>query len=370
MYLIRFLTACLPAYVIERLFWQQRGMTVQDVVYAEIVFALTLVMLEVPFGLFADRLGRKISLLTGTLFETLSFVILLHAYDLSSFLLAMVLAGIGSAAVSGAEEALIYETMEQLEEKDRFEKTIGRINAAGLAATGSAALIGAWLATSYELTVHYYLSLGCLTAAVFVSCLLTEPDKSGRPAVSVTCYDWRRWNLVPSFIRMTLLSISFGATITFLDEFWQLYVQEQGISVSWFGVILIGLMVAQGLGNLLPKPARPFVPLSVLLLVYAGGFVLLAVMDSRWSVLVLIGLFLIYGWSEPVLTTWLQDMLTDDVRATGSSMLSMLESVVTIGIGLVFGQISQSSGLDGAYFSLGLVCLLMGTGLLVFHQKR
>jgi len=363
------LTACLPAYVIERLFWEQRGMTVEDVVYAEIVFALTMVVLEVPFGLVADRLGRKISFVTGVLFETLSFWILLQAYELSSFLLAMVLAGIGSAAVSGAEEALIYETMKQLLQKERFEKTISRLNATSLAAAGVAALIGAWLATSYELTVHYDLSLGCLMLAFFASCLLIEPDTSGRTVVPVTRRDRCRWQVFPSFARITLFSISFGTTITFLDEFWQLYVRDREIAVSWFGTILIGLMVAQALGNLLPKPNRPFVPLSVLLLVYAGGFILLSLIDSPWSVLVLFGLFLIYGWSEPVLTTWLQGNLTDDSRATGSSMVSMLESLVTIGVGLGFGQISQDAGLDGAYFYLGLVCGAIGAGLLIRYRK-
>jgi hypothetical protein len=48
-----------PAYVIERLFWEQKGMTIQMVVYTEILFAITIALLEVPTGIIADKWGRK-----------------------------------------------------------------------------------------------------------------------------------------------------------------------------------------------------------------------------------------------------------------------------------------------------------------------
>ncbi|WP_236629901.1 MFS transporter [Exiguobacterium sp. KRL4] len=370
LYLIRFATACIPAYVIERLFWEQRGMTIQDVIYAEIVFALTLVVLEIPFGLMVDRFGRKMGMIIGTSFECLSFLVLLHAFSLSSFLFAMVLAGIGTAAISGTEDALLYESMQQTGAGDRFEQTVGQMNAVGLGTAGGAALMGAWLAQSFDLITHYYISFCFLVCAVLASCLLSDTH-SARPSTERTNDSgWNRLLKIPSFLRIVSFTVMFGTTITFLDEFWQLYVRDQGIAVSWFGIILISLMMAQGIGNLLPKPTRPSTVLCYLLLLYMSGIILLAVMDGSWSVLVLIGIFLIYGWSEPVLTTLLQDCLPDERRATGSSAVSFAESLATMAVGLGFGHISQAIGLNGAYFYLGLTGLLLGLGMMFVLRIR
>lgn len=302
-------------------------MTIQDVIYAEIVFALTLVVLEIPFGLIVDRFGRKMGMIIGTSFECLSFLVLLHAFSLSSFLFAMVLAG-------------------------------------------GASLLGAWLAQSFDLITHYYLSFGFLVCAVLASCLLSDTH-SARPATERTNDSgWNRLLKIPVFVRIVLFTVMFGTTITFLDEFWQLYVRDQGIAVSWFGIILISLMTAQGMGNLLPKPTRPSTVLCYLLLLYMSGIILLAVMDGSWSVLLLIGIFLIYGWSEPVLTTLLQDCLPDERRATGSSTVSFVESLATMAAGLGFGHISQTIGLNGAYFYLGLTGLLLGLGMMFVLRIR
>lgn len=63
LYVIRFFHNLIPAYVIERLFWEQRGMSIQMVVYTEIIFAVTVVLLEVPTGIIADKWGHSLSLL-------------------------------------------------------------------------------------------------------------------------------------------------------------------------------------------------------------------------------------------------------------------------------------------------------------------
>ncbi len=50
LYAIRFFHSLVPAYVIERLFWEQRGMTIQMVVYTEIIYAITIQSFEKVLG--------------------------------------------------------------------------------------------------------------------------------------------------------------------------------------------------------------------------------------------------------------------------------------------------------------------------------
>ena len=42
--------------MIERLFWESRGITTQEIVYLEIIYALIIVLFEVQIGVWRRRL--------------------------------------------------------------------------------------------------------------------------------------------------------------------------------------------------------------------------------------------------------------------------------------------------------------------------
>jgi MFS family permease len=94
-YMMSFFHSLIPAYVIERLFWQQRGMNVQMVVYTEIIYALTVTVLEIPSGIFADKFGRKRMLVAYNALATIELILLLFAHSFWQFALAIFFAGIG-----------------------------------------------------------------------------------------------------------------------------------------------------------------------------------------------------------------------------------------------------------------------------------
>lgn len=146
LYAIRFFYNLIPAYVIERLFWEQRGMTIQMVVYTEIIFAITVVFLEVPTGIIADKWGRKKMIVWSAVLECCMFLILLFATEFWHFAAAIFLAGIARSASSGSENALLYDSLlENGMEKD-FEKYLGRLNVCDFTAAILAALFGSFLA--------------------------------------------------------------------------------------------------------------------------------------------------------------------------------------------------------------------------------
>ncbi|MBW7460157.1 MFS transporter, partial [Paenibacillus sepulcri] len=109
LYAFRFFSSLIPAYVIERLYWEERGMTIQMVVYTEIIYALTIVLLEIPTGVMADKWGRKRMLVLSAVLGCSEFVILLLADEFWHFALVVFLAGISRSAGSGTENALLYD---------------------------------------------------------------------------------------------------------------------------------------------------------------------------------------------------------------------------------------------------------------------
>src|SRR5690554_5985350 len=93
LYAFRFLSSLVPAYVIERLFWEERGMTIQMVVYTEIIFAITVLLFEVPTGIVADRWGRKQMMILSAVLGCFEFLILLFATEFWHFAVVVIIAG-------------------------------------------------------------------------------------------------------------------------------------------------------------------------------------------------------------------------------------------------------------------------------------
>ena len=53
------------AYVIERLYWEQRGMTIQHVVYTEIIYAVIIIILEIQIKLCSINSIKKTTMRTN-----------------------------------------------------------------------------------------------------------------------------------------------------------------------------------------------------------------------------------------------------------------------------------------------------------------
>lgn len=66
---------------------------------------------EVPTGAFADRFGRRSSLVAGIAIRSMGLFWLFASADPLSLFAGLVLTSLGGAFVSGADSALIYDAL-------------------------------------------------------------------------------------------------------------------------------------------------------------------------------------------------------------------------------------------------------------------
>ena len=99
----------------------------QSYALAMAVFAissLSTTVMEIPAGLFSDKIGRRKTLLCSPILVCLAFLLWALAGSFQySFLLFLgaFLWGTAEAVKSGTDEALIYETMDELGERENFK---------------------------------------------------------------------------------------------------------------------------------------------------------------------------------------------------------------------------------------------------------
>lgn len=338
-------------------------MSIADVVIAEIVFAWVILIGEIPFGLLSDRWGRKPFILAGFVCEWLSFTVLIEAYSLPAFLLAMVLAGIGGAALSGALEAHVYETLRMHRIEERFEMVWRMISIGGLLTSGLAALVGSYAAQSVDLIWHYQVSWLVLLGTVFLTFFLKEALREQNVETSSLKTLFNGFSFRRVYVRILCLVLLYGATIDFVDEFWQLYLRDQTIPMIYMGFVFVLFQIMQAIGASLSRLRSP-VGWAVIYIVCLAG---LSVASPLVSIVLLGTLYLCYGWAEPYVTKVIQEVAPERGRATFTSLISVIERASVFGNGMLFVFVERVFSLQMTYAALGLVSLIL---LLLYGVTR
>lgn len=371
LYFIIFFHNLIPAYVIERLFWEQRGVTVLMVVLCEIIYAVSIIIFEIPTGVFADKFGRKTLLVFGAILSMFEFIILLYAYSFWTFAFVVFLAGISSACTSGAWNALLYDSLLTVKKQKSFEKIVGRMNSLDFIASLIAALSGSVLAKYFGFEFNYIVSAASMFIALIFTILLKEPprnnkqEKTNKNQTAFMVYVRKSisfYKTNPRLVSIITQAMGIAACITYLDEFWQLYLEEIGFSVLFFGVFSACISLARIPGNLLASYLVTFFRAQTIILFILGittvCFFLTAIFPGSVGLIMIIIIFLASGVIDPVVTGYLHHHGSSEIRATIESIQSLIENLLSFTVGIGFGIISSRFSILSGFIFLGAISCL------------
>ncbi len=364
LYLMTFFRSLIAAYVIERLFALERGLSVQMVVWCEIIYAVATVALEIPSGFLADRFGRKRLLLFGGLFDVLEFLALPFAGGFFLFGVSALAAAIGSACSSGAWNALLYDSLRADGREGDFEKVLGRDKAVNFTAYLIAGVSGALLAQAFGYAFNYWLSAASMAAGLVFTCLLREPPKSGAPDKTggslgqIARLSARFFRKYPDVFRFAVFSSIIAACVNYVDEFWQNYLNGIAFPLALFGAVFAADIMFRAPGALIAFKLlgrmghRAVMWLASLLA--AAGILWAAFCQSAWGIAGFVAAGFAVEIIEPVTAGYIHRRADPGARATIESTAAMLLRVLSIGLGLAFGYLSDQLSIFAGFRLLGL----------------
>lgn len=328
-------------------------------------FSLFMFFLEVPTGAIADRFGRKRSLILGAIATGASFVMfgLVRSYPL--FFIANFLCALGFTCTSGADQALLYDTLLSNGSTDQGRGALARFQAVGtvgmLVGFPIGSLIaGSALAPRPQLLALTFILTGaaCLLSAAPLL-FVVEPHRFEkvrspfREGIDGVLAILRPGDLR----RLALNHVLVSATGFFMFWFYQSLALETALPLAWNGPLGAGL---NALGMILLWNAarlERWIGLSRLLLItaLAPGLLYLALGLYRAPAFVFPAAFLIVGMKllrAPLLTDLINQIVESRNRATILSGVSMLERAVVFALYPLIGAAADRS-LSAAFLILG-----------------
>jgi MFS family permease len=249
---------------INTLFLLDAGLDVLGVFIVNAAFTAGMVLFEIPTGVVADTLGRRISFLASIavlVVATLAYVLTAEAEGgVVPFAIVSVLLGLGFTFYSGAVEAWLVDALRAV----GYEGALDRVFARGQQVTGAAMLVGTvggGLLGQIDLAIPYIVRI-CLLVALFLLAFgrmheigftprqLAPDEVTGamkEVARAGVTYGWRQ----PSIRLLMIASAIQGAFTTFVFFAWQPYLLEllDRDAVWVAGVVSSGIALAMIAGN-------------------------------------------------------------------------------------------------------------------------
>lgn len=334
---------------------------------AEAIFAISLVLFEVPSGWLADVWTRKSSLIVGILLELLGFVLMGVMNSYAVLVLSQIVIAAGLSLISGTISAMLYDTLLEIRMTRHYRRLEGLRHGLGLYAVGISGLMSGFL---YAIHPELVMALSILT--VFISLgftfFLVEPKRVKEVAHANPFKDI--WIAISYAVRrdpyigriMLFIAFTYGVTNA---AFWtqQPYYMALEISIIWFGIFGAGGHILGGvfahlshkIGHRLSFHHTMIWVLLWLIFVY----VVSAIYPSFLGICLLMTSAALYGFTFPIVQDEINQRVGSARRATLLSCVSLLARLVfSITALSVSGLLDDPSGVfDVLWILASILCL-------------
>ena len=376
LYLIKvskWFTLVMPVIV---LFYEENGLNLKDIFLLKSVYSIAVVAFEIPAGYLADAWGRRNTLISGCTLAFGGFLCYSFSYTLGAFFLAEVLLGTGQSMVSGADSALLYDTMLGNRREDEYLKYEGKVTMIGNFSEASAGLVSGFLA-AYSLRLPFY----CQTLIAFIGipAALMLKDYSTRVKVTnpiANILHIIRYSLITnkSLCYDIMFSGIIGAATLTMAWFVQPILMAIDMPTTLYGIIWTVLNMTVGIAALYSDKLNRLLGENrtylLILIFISGGYLLVAYNISYFGLFLLFLFYIVRGFATPILKGYINKQTFSEMRATVLSIRNFIIRLLFAAMAPFIGWLSDACSLSAALQVTALIIFIPGLVFLLLQWKK
>lgn len=361
-----FISAVLVPFYIE---WGQ--IKFSQILFLNAWFMFWNFLLEIPTGTIADFLGRKVSIIMGCFVGIAGILVYVSYPSLYVFLAAEIIFAVSYTLLSGADEALVYDSLIEIDQTHISKKVLSRMESFKLTGIVVGAVCGSFIAKYIGLRETLTLQVIPVGIALFLSLTFKEPPvREAKIAVSFHSYKKLLGDGVKYFLSnrilkiLTLDNVIINAFAWIIIWFYQALLQTAGVDIVVFGFVHSFMCIAQII--IISNYIRFEKWLGNRKRVLFGGAVLTGVFYIILSVttfapVVFAGIILAAGFGlsrGPLFSNYMNKHIPSDKRATVLSTTSMLRTFSIVVVNITAGLLAD--------WSIPKTLLILGIAAVIF----
>lgn len=361
------------------LFYQKNGLSFAQIMTIQSINSVLWILLEIPTGYFADVVGRKQSLVMTGIFATLSMLTYGLGTNFYHFLIASLFWALAGVFISGADSALIYDTLKDLNKEHLYKKVMGNIVFCYSIGASVASIVGGLLGEinfrySFFAMLPFYILLIPLGLSFY------EPKKDNKILSNKNHID----NLLNSVkiaifknSRIRQLILYSAIIASFLDisyYLYQPYFKLSGLDVVYFGLVfaafnLIRALSAKYSHSIEEKLGQNF-SLIILFVLTSLCYLLMGKVIFIFSFVIAFLFQFVSGFSGVVISDYVHKETDSSMRATVLSTMSVVDRIFYAVIAPIIGWLVDVYTLSQAFMIIGVVVAVAGFVLVFPLLKR
>lgn len=381
------------------LFFRSRGLSFAAIGLVEAIFTVVVLVGEVPTGYVGDRVGRRASMLAGTVLTAVGAAAFVLAHSLPAFALVVALRGVAATFQSGSREAWLYETLAAEADSEAFARASGRAGALSRASHAVAALVGSALYAVHP-ALPWLAEAAVVGSGALV--LLTVPDSpreasgegnpdaiedgaeagSGDPATDTPQSPRRTLAVARATLSRRALAafVVYAGLLFGLLNTLEIYVQPvsvgvAGVAPAHLGALYAGLTLVAAVAAAAAGRVRDAVGVAGWFAAapVALGAVLVAVavapaaLAPALALLAFVGARAVGAVSGPLADQYLNDHADDAARATVLSGAGMVRSLLVAPLNVLGGVLAGTVALTAAMGALGALLAVGAAAILLLR---
>nr|KJZ06719.1 hypothetical protein TW77_18105 [Pseudoalteromonas rubra] len=367
------------------IFILDKGIDISDLGILITVVSLTMVLFEVPLGLFADRYGKSLTYTLSLIFNVLFSFGVFYFNDFIYLLLCMIFAGLAMSLASGTIEAMLINGIEEQENKSIIvQKNVANLKSArvvGIVIGAVVSLIASIMYlyypsyfTSFDYMEFGFIAMGAMYIIQMPIALSVKDEPfNRRESTSPTFLSTLSHSIVSvkkdKITRTLMLStLLFAMGVIAIEKFWQIRLSEliEERSLPWlFSVAFICSSLTSLAGHILSVHICRFFSnnfnSALVGCRLVCGTAYFAIFLSESILMFIICLLVVnfaFSASQSLLSTLLHENIENSRRTTLLSYLSCFNQVGgMIGIA-VMALVVSGNNISYVFMASGIVIIL------------
>lgn len=349
------------------IFYFAKGLSFTEILLLNSVSCIAVFIFEVPTGTLADKVGRKISVTIGTILWVVALVILILANNFFIFAIGEVVFSLGTAFKSGADVALLYDSLKEVGAEDQFQRIEGRAKSFSYYGQALGSIIASIL---YKLNMYLPMILSCVFVgiAAIISLRFIEPpieDKKGkygegyfRQIYNSAKYAWNHRKIKAVMFYGVVFFVFYRAGYFFFQP----YMKGVNIDVKFFGAIFAIFNIVAALAS---KNAHRIMritkgkTMTLLSSTIIVSFVILGVTKVWIGFLAITLQQIARGLYHPIISKYMNKHIPSNKRATILSLYSLTANLVVAAASPFIGMLGDGAGVFNAHLILAAIMIVL-----------
>ncbi|MCK5322000.1 MAG: MFS transporter [Candidatus Aenigmarchaeota archaeon] len=359
------------------LFWQDNGLNMTEIMLLQSIYAISIVLLEIPTGYFADLFGRKKSLVYSGFF--LFFAIITYGIggNFYHFLIAEILWAFGNSLISGSDSALIYDSLKELKREKEYKKIWGHSVFLFMIAIAAASIIGGFIG-EINFRWTFYVMLPFLVLLIPLSLSMHEPKR--HKLIFQRGYFWELLRILKYSLlqnkKLRWIMLYAGIVYAFNQAalwLYQPYFSLSGLDIAHFGFVFASFQIVAAITSKysykIERKLGEKYSLIMLIVLVGISYLLMSSFVYLFSFTFAFLHQFVRGFSKVVISDYINKLTKSENRATILSAKNMVGHLIYSAIIPFVGWIVDIYSLLQALTVLGITTLVIGSIMLLVLYK-